>query len=94
MPYEYIQDLLIQKVWQVTAVGFLENQLHSLLFYWTGVFCHMPMLSYFNKVQLTKMQLMSDMESKVPNSSTTLEKKMLLYACSFMVSHRPDCNRF
>lgn len=56
MPYEYTQGLLIQKVWQVTAVGLLDIQFHSLLFYWTGVYCHMPMLSYF-----TKMQLMSDM---------------------------------
>lgn len=52
------------------------------------------MLSYFTKMQLIKMQLMHDMESKVPNASATLEKKMLLYAYSFTVSCHSDCNQF
>lgn len=35
----------------------------------------MLILSYFTKMQLTKTQLMSDMESKVPNAAAALEKR-------------------
>jgi len=75
MPSEYIQGLLIQKARQAAAVGLLENQLRSLLFCWTDVFWRMPILSYFIKMQLIKMRLTSDTESKVPNASAALEER-------------------